>query len=250
MLQFTIILVTLPAIMTHASNNIRFFTALAGTFLLLGAIIGVLLIMDTAQATRLLREEGPIEMMTVALYALAGGYWLVKTKATDLKWSWLFLALMAMFALRELDFHTRFTTMGITKTRFYVSPDVPLHEKVFGVAVTVFFIWVLVLLFKRHFFQFFALLWQRSVVGIGVFLTGSLIVVSKSLDGLVRKLAGVGIDLSGSLNFIATTMEEVLEMGIPLLMLLTIWAGLSLQGRVESRAMIGSESCSRDRVSN
>lgn len=49
---------------------------------------------------------------------------------------WYFYAFfMALAAMREHDMHAMHTTMSLLKSRFYISPDVPLNEKIIGAAI-------------------------------------------------------------------------------------------------------------------
>jgi len=75
-------------------------------------------------------EDGFIEDLTVlgyilcaALILILGGWTFARKKALGI------LTILLLLTARELNFHTRFTTMSITKTRFYFSADVPFVEK-------------------------------------------------------------------------------------------------------------------------
>ncbi|MFQ5896646.1 MAG: hypothetical protein ACE5JN_00130 [Candidatus Methylomirabilia bacterium] len=79
------------------------------------------------------RESGPIERATLLLY-LAGAATLsifatYKRRGSGYAASFVFL----LFGLRELDFNSRFTTQNIEKCLtlcFFLSPDVPVSEKI------------------------------------------------------------------------------------------------------------------------
>jgi len=70
---------------------------------------------------------------------------------------------------------------------------------------------------------FYGELRQKSSVGTGAFLIIVLIAVSKSIDGLGRKLASVGLEASPAVLRNAPVAEEFLELGIPMIMLLLFW---------------------------
>jgi hypothetical protein len=126
--------------------------------------------------------------------------------------------------LRELDFNERFTTMSIFKSKFFISKDVPLIEKAIGAMVILFLLYVSISILYRHSRDFFIGLKKRSVVSFGTLLTITLLVLSKSIDGLGRKLQGFGFAVSGQMSMHAEALEEILEFGIPIVILLTLHA--------------------------
>jgi len=70
-------------------------------------------------------ENGPVEMLS-AVGLLGAAFWLFcrtgrNTSGQPITAGFLVLLL----GLRELDFHARFTTMGVFKTKYYLSPLVP-----------------------------------------------------------------------------------------------------------------------------
>jgi len=90
---------------------------------------------STSQLSDLSSEDHVIENLSVyglLIAAIAGVYagWISKERI------WFLFAFFMLFAmLRELDVHSAFMTMSILKSRFYVSPEVPFHEKMIGGAV-------------------------------------------------------------------------------------------------------------------
>lgn len=83
----------------------------------------------------LAHEGGAIETLTAILFAGAGAFGLFTAWRTKQPgWS-LFALFMVAAALREVDAHKAWTTMSIFKSRFYVSADVPVFEKICGALV-------------------------------------------------------------------------------------------------------------------
>ena len=68
---------------------------------------------------------------------------------------------------------------------------------------------------------------KRAPVALGVALIFFLLAFSTSIDGLARKLKPFGIETSAEVSRWAGSVEEVLELGIPIYMLLTFHAWLS-----------------------
>jgi hypothetical protein len=180
-------------------------------------------IWSLGQETRepLLVENGLVEMATVVGYVvfLILYVLLVGSKCT------VFAPIMAtMMMLRELDFHSNYTTMSLTKSRFFTSAEVPIYEKLIGAAV-----WVLVIYSAFRLGRYFikptitALKSGRAYAWAGVACVISA-GIGKTMDGLGRKLASVGIYIGEDSKQYWGGFEEVIEMGIPLYMISAVLA--------------------------
>lgn len=164
-----------------------------------------------------LKEGGLIE------WASAAGY--VVCAVLMLRWSgrvraWPYVALMLLFMMRELDFDKRFTEMGILKSKFLVSSAVPLHQKIIGLLIILFVLYVLYTIVRRDARFFLQALRNRAVDAWGWAAAMGLIFVSKSLDGLGRKMADIGVTIEPWVDRQASTVEEILELGIPIFIFL------------------------------
>lgn len=186
--------------------------------LLILFVYGVTL--DDAARKLYVSEGGPIDLPSAvlhfvcfALVVISGGFSYIR------KYPYFALAPL-LFGMRELDFDKRFTTTGIFKTRFYLRPDVPMHEKLIGGIITLALVTLVCAMIKNHFKDFVAELRQRSVLGIGAALIVTLLVIAKTLDGAARKCLSMGYHLGHLAAGCADTGEEVLELGIPILMIL------------------------------
>ena len=63
--------------------------------------------------------------------------------------------ILVLFALRELDFQKKFSSVSITRTKFYFSPDISLFVKIIGGAIVLFILITLVLFVRRNAGVFF-----------------------------------------------------------------------------------------------
>ena len=191
--------------------------------LVMVAGIVVLALLDPVTRNGLVRENGLIEQLSVVGYIVCILLLLYQGAGRLERPSyWMILLFLLSLCLRELDFHSRFTTMGITKTRFYISPHVPLYEKLIGLAVSLLFFYIVYYLFRHHFRDFMTGLFNRASWAIGVLLGGCLMVLSKGVDSqadAVEWLFGlVGIDW----NPLSVNVEEMMELFIPVMFLLVI----------------------------
>lgn len=164
-----------------------------------------------------LRENGPIETLSAFGYFVCASilfWWFGRT----ISHRWYMPVLVISMGLRELDFHSRFTTMSVSKLRFYTSGQVPWLEKLLVIGALGALGWAGFVLVRRHGRTVLPALRSRSFVMTGVVLAAGLAVFSKLLDGLPRKLAGVGLRAPDWLARIAHDSEEILELGIPLML--------------------------------
>jgi hypothetical protein len=168
----------------------------------------------------LIAENGIIERLTVVAYLVCIVVVLAGATRRPLRESLILSAPLALFAMRELDFQSRFTTMGMLKTKFYVSPDVPLLEKLVVIVCLVAIIWGAVQLVKLYARRFFdaALAFHPGAICIG--LAVLLFAVSTTVDGIGRKAMGFGIEVDQYTIAFFQTLEEVSELGAPLFLIL------------------------------
>lgn len=169
--------------------------------------------LDEADRALYLKEGGVIETVSALSYLVCAAYmlmWAGRARA------WPYIVLMVLFAMREADFDKRFTEVGVLKGKFLFSPLVPLHQKLIGGAVIALALYVLYTIVRRDGRWFLNALRQRAVDAWGWAMAMALILVSKTLDGIGRKLAEFGITLDPALDLHAGALEEILELGIGL----------------------------------
>lgn len=167
-----------------------------------------------AQA-KLMKEGGLIETASWISYFVAAFFVLLKMFKSPNRWS--MLVGVMLLGMRELDFDKRFTAMGIFKSRFYSSADVPVGEKLIGVLVTAAIVVTLFFLVKNHLKPFISRVMNREGASLSFFFAGGLMVFAKSIDGLSRKLEPLGIEPTDATNRIVESVEESFELTAALL---------------------------------
>ncbi|SFG24454.1 hypothetical protein [Roseobacter denitrificans] len=193
---------------------------------LLAAFVGVDLLFF-AQGESFKREGGGLETASAVLYICAVVVFFLKAPVSD--WPRLFHvpALMALFAARELDFDKAFTDSGILSLRLY-SGDTPLGTKLVAGAVALFVIYVILRTAWRGGFAGLRALRDGALWPWFAVLACALVVGTKSIDGLGRKLLDFGIVITQDLDATAALIEEVGEAFIPVCAILAIaacWRG-------------------------
>ncbi|KFI23647.1 hypothetical protein [Nitrosococcus oceani] len=189
--------------------------------LILGGLVVVTIFLQLASTdvrALLIKEGGLIESLSAIGY-FVGAMLVILIRRKFTYYAYVAFILI-LFGLRELDFHNRFTTMSVSKIKFYVSPEVPLLEKVIAVAIVLLLLYILIRLIKTHFNGLINAIkkGEPSALGIGGGIL--LILITKTLDGLSRKLASVNIIVSDNMARLAEAVEEVFELGIPLMFII------------------------------
>lgn len=169
----------------------------------------------------IIKEGSIIETLTVVVYAIVVLFLLQISFQQRASQYLPTSALVTLLALRELDFHTRFTTMGIFKTKFYISPEVPQVEKiVVSLLVLVLFLFLLAFI-KHHFASFLCNLQQGKPVTVAIAFGIGSAVLSKIIDNMS--------ELFHPLCFwydpvvMTRAIEEVLELAIPCFFMVAIY---------------------------
>lgn len=168
-----------------------------------------------------LTEHGVVEMGTVICYVI---FLLLYAYYIRLKCTIAAPILVSLMMFRELDFHSNFTTMSITKSRFFLSGEVPIYEKLIAGAVWILAIYCVIRV-GLYFFKpaLVALKQGRAYAWAGV--AGAFnAFLGKAMDGLGRKLSSIGIEIGEANNKYWGAFEEVIEIGIPLYMILAVLA--------------------------
>jgi hypothetical protein len=179
------------------------FTIIYLTVILTSLIISLIAVQDEVLGMCLTSESGPVQIFSVIGYLMASSFGYGAA-----------VILLAM-GLRELDFHDRFTTMGIMKTRFYISDTVPLTEKIIGALVLLGLTWITVSFLLKHFRPFVTTLRAGNKAALLALHGTIFIIVSKLIDP--------------SPSLIICAIEETMEMAIPYFFLSAMFLSIKLQ---------------------
>jgi hypothetical protein len=200
---------------TSTQSYLGLYSALGLIFL----IIGFLPFLDVEQQKNLLTEGGLFESLTVYLYIfcliLIGVRWPLQKILSN----WYLSALIILFALRELDYDKAHFTHGVLKSRQYFSDLVGLPELLISLVVLIFILTVLTLIVLKEKNNFIKGIIDLKQSQLAVLASIILVIVTKTIDGMERKF---GIDLSPSGERFSLIIEEVGEMGIPIMFAIAI----------------------------
>ena len=200
---------------TSSESYLGLYSALGLIFL----IIGFLPLLDVEQQKNLLAEGGLFESLTVYLYIFCLILICVKWHWQKILSNWYLSALIILFALRELDYDKAHFTHGVLKSRQYFSDLVGLPELLVSILVLIFIITVLALILLRERNNFIQGVINFEQSQLAVLASIILIIITKTIDGAERKF---GIDLTAAYERLALVIEEVGEMGIPIMFAVAI----------------------------
>lgn len=186
---------------------------------------------------RLMAESGPVEAATAPLYFLAAIYVLVAGVPRIEPSPVLPLCIVLCgFGARELDLHKAFTGTSVLKVSFYLGPA-PLAHKLVALGVVGAVLGAVLHLLTRHGRRIWRGLRQGRPAAITVAVFAVTMVVAKIVDrSRMVLLEDFGIALGSSATALFIALEETLELGLPLLVLL----GLLRHRRPAARAALNA----------
>ena len=169
------------------------------------------------------KENSIIETASVVGHLVAAG-WLFYTGMRGKHHPSLLTGLLVLLlGLRELDFHSRFTTMGIFRTKFFISPDVPLIEKTVGIVIVTLLAFAIITFCRQNYSIFIQSLRVRKAWAINTSLAIAFMVITKWLDSGPDSLEWIISLIHSDPVMCMWIFEEVMEMAIPALILLAIF---------------------------
>ncbi len=171
-----------------------------------------------------IREGGVVELLSAAGYFIGASILVYFSLKKEIASSYSTGFLVLLLGLRELDFHDRFTTMGIFKTKFYVSPIVPIGEKIF---ITILVLCLLGFIFwylKKHGSSFISQL-KKGTAHVVLTLCGiGSMFLSKFLDSYSELIENILILMNENPAFQSQILEETLELAIPVFFIQAIFS--------------------------
>lgn len=188
----------------------------AAVLLIFSRMIEVALLPQTPRAF-LMTEGGMIEMASALGYLLCIGLIAWLWPAGSLRRSWYFPVLLLAFSARELDADKIFFTEGLLKLSQYTAGTVGGGEMLVSILLVLGLVISTLAMLNRETGPFLADLRKFHPAAIAFLIGVAFIGAYKSIDGLGRKLAPFGIEVGETLNRYVTVVEEVGELGIPLM---------------------------------
>ncbi len=170
----------------------------------------------------LVRENGLVEILSVVAYLFAVILLFRKTAVEKVPYGYSSSFLLLLFAMRELDFHKRFTTMGTFKTKYYLSNSVPIVEKIVVVCIMLSLVVFTLMYLKKNVPSFLKKV--RAKVGYCIIVAIAIcsMFFSKFMDSYSEPLKKVFAYFYGNPDHLSRIIEETAELAIPVLFILAI----------------------------
>lgn len=205
---------------------------------LVWALAGATVFIAIGIATQGLRgsitmEAGAVEIASPLLYAYAAVIWLWTRPGDTWRQSWEIPALIFLMAGREFDLDKKITSVGILKSNLYLTDMAPVTERLLGVVALAVVTTVAVRLIALHGRSFIHGLRSWELWAWSIAFGAGFAVVSKSIDGIGRKLAPFGITVDGQTEGMMVIAEELLEFGVPIMFLVAVIASLKRASRAQ-----------------
>ena len=168
-------------------------------------------------------ENGPVEMLS-AVGLLAAAFWLfcrVGRDASDQPISAGILVLL--LGLRELGFHARFTTMGVFKTKYYISQAVPASEKAIVSLIMICVLIIAIRYLTHNFGRFILALRLRQPAALAIMAAIGYGLLGKGLDSFSTPLEPIIALFTSEPKLFLRSAEECIELGTPICILLAVY---------------------------
>ncbi|MBM9604851.1 hypothetical protein [Desulfopila inferna] len=179
------------------------------------------------------REFGPVETISVGLYFLFILFIVYFNATGILRTSFAPGVFILLLALREMDFHARFTTMGMFKIKFYLSPEVPVEQKIIVVLFDIAVISYAIVYLRKVTPGFLRALSARKAYAFSIIFGLACMVASKLIDGNSEVFEFLFGMEEGDLGIYSSIMEECLELFIPVFFIMAlIQYGVDYQARL------------------
>jgi hypothetical protein len=188
------------------------------TLLFLMASVAVWWLCTPQEVFRITHESGPVERPTEMLYiVVAMGMWALRRPSDALR-LWLALsATLLAFGMREMDLHKAWTGTSVLKVSYYLGPA-PMHQKLMALAVLSLVALAVGHLLLRYTGTAWRALRQGHPVAITLACFLATLVVSKVFDRSIAILAeDYHVIVTPSIDSIVTALEELLELGLPVI---------------------------------
>jgi hypothetical protein len=170
------------------------------------------------------KEGRAIEFFSAGCYLVAAVLLIAMLPAARLRSQWHLPVILVLMTLREFDLDKSLTSEGVLQLRLYSGPA-PWIEKIVGAMVVALILVCGWRLATRTVPPFLRGLRGFAPESWLVLFAGAAIVVSKSLDGLGRKLAAFGYKIGNETAALASKSEEMLELVASMMLVMAVVQG-------------------------
>ena len=181
--------------------------------------------MSSESMIRFVRENGPIENLTLVVYIVAIALILysgrtvltVKTRAA------IVILLVYMF-MREADLHKSLSGTSILKIKFWLGSQFPVTDKLMALAILLPVLWALFYFIRGYTRRWWSDLCLKDGYAVGIFVFFAVLVISKIFDRSLNMMTEMwGWRFPMWVEALVTGQEEYLECILPLLITVSFY---------------------------
>lgn len=181
--------------------------------------------MSSESMIRFVRENGPIENLTLVVYIVAIALILysgrtvlkVKTRAA-------IVILLAYMFMREADLHKSLSGTSILKIKFWLGSQFSVTDKLMALAILLPVLWALFYFIRGYARRWWSDLCVKDGYAVGIFVFLAVLVISKIFDRSLNMMTEMwGWHFPMWVEALVTGQEEYLECILPLLIAVSFY---------------------------
>ncbi len=183
------------------------------------------LVMSSESMIRFVRENGPIENLTLVVYVVAIGLILYSGRTVlKVQTRVAIVILLAYMFMREAGFHKSLSGTSILKIKFWLGSQFPVADKLMALAILIPVLWMLFYFIRGYTRRWWSDLCVKDGYAVGIFVFLAVLVVSKIFDRSLNMMTEMwGWHFPVWVETLVTGQEEYLECILPLLITVSFY---------------------------
>ena len=194
--------------------------------------------MPSESMIHFLRENGPVENLTLVFYVVAIAFILYSGRSfLTVRTRVAVTVLLAYMFMREASLHKSVSTMSILKSKFWLGSQIPWTDKLLAIAILAPVLWALFYFVEKYIRQWWSDLRRKDGYAVGVFVFLAVLVISKIFDRSLNMMHEMwGWHFDSWVEAMVTGQEEYLECILPLLVLVSFYQYREVYGTLWKQA--------------
>ena len=174
---------------------------------------------------RFVRENGPIENLTLVVYIVAIALILYSGRTVlKVKTRVAIVILLAYMFMREADLHKSLSGTSILKIKFWLGSQFSVTDKLMALAILVPVLWMLFYFIRGYIRRWWSDLCVKDGYAVGIFVFLAVLVISKIFDRSLNLMTEMwGWHFPMWVDALVTGQEEYLECILPLLITVSFY---------------------------
>lgn len=188
---------------------------IAVSAILILVTIAALIFLPQSLAYVIIKERGPVENAQVFFYVTGAFVSWIYARQKIWKGGYHGSLILLIFALRELDFHKKFTGISITRTKYYFHSDAAFFAKLLSALIVISILVLFILFIKKNIKVFFQYIRTNKNWALSVLAGLVCMILAIFVDSSLTNLELLGIEVSRHGHFVKIAVEELIELAMP-----------------------------------